>query len=87
MTLTKLNIPHPTADEIKAADIAFMNAYGKSFRKMRKEELAQMVINQSVNIVKFKNENMSLMKIGMAMYRQRNWYLKLIRRERNNDKK
>ena len=77
-------IPHPTTDEKKKIEIIFMQAYSKSFRQMRKEDMALMVVNQSHNYKKMEKQAHEVVKIGMAMKRQRDYYLKLIRKY--NDK-
>ncbi len=77
-------IPHPSTDEKKKIEILFMQAYSKSFRQMRKEDMALMVVNQSHNYKKMEKQAHEVVKIGLAMKRQRDYYLKLIRKY--NDK-
>ena len=77
-------IPHPSKDEKKRIEILFMNAYGKPYRQMRREDMALMVVNQSHNYKKMEKQAIDVVKIGLAMKRQRDYYLKLIRKY--NDK-
>ena len=82
----KLEIPSTNAEQNKRNEIAFIQAYGKSYRKMRKEELAQMIINQSLNVNKYKDENYKVAQIALAFRRQRNYFHKLLRKRDGLDK-
>jgi len=77
----KLNIPETNPQDNKRNEIAFEQAYGKSYRKMRKEELAQMIVNQSINVNKYKEENYKVAILGLTMKRQRDWFHKLCRKK------
>ena len=48
---------------------------------MRKEDMALMIVNQSQNNKKLVDDMQQLVGIGMAMKRQRDWYLKLCRKK------
>jgi len=73
------SIPRPTQDQKKSMEIGFMRSFGKSYNKMKKAELALMVINASNNYKKAYTAGVKVVQIGLAMKRQRNWYHKLIR--------
>jgi hypothetical protein len=77
----KLQIPDTNAAQNKKNEIAFMQAYGKSYRQMKKEELAQMIVNQSINVNKFKDENYKVAQLALIFRRQRNYFLKLCRKK------
>ena len=79
--MTKLEIPKTDAKMNKRNEVAFMQAYGKSYRQMKKEELAQMIMNQSMNVVKYREESYKIVKIALAIKRQRDWFLKLCRQK------
>ena len=79
-------IPIPTHDQSKQVEIVFMKQFGIAPRKMRKDVLAFMVVNQSSNVQKNQWEAQEVVKIGMAMKNQRDYYLKLIRGKNENNK-
>lgn len=72
-------IPRPTPEQKKLIETAFIKSFGKHYRTMRKEDMALMVLTQSTNFQKINREAYQVVKIGLAMKRQRDWYLKLIR--------
>jgi hypothetical protein len=82
----KLEIPPTNPQDNKRNEVAFEQAYGKSYRKMKKDELAQMIVNQSVNVMKFKDEAYKVSQIALAFRRQRDHYHKLIRQRDGLDK-
>lgn len=77
----KLQIPDTNAAQNKKNEVAFLQAYGKSYRQMKKEELAQMIVNQSINVNKFKDENYKVAQLALIFRRQRNYFLKLCRKK------
>ena len=79
-------IPIPTHDQSKQVEVVFMKQFGIAPRKFRKDVLAFMIVNQSSNVNKNQWEAEEVTKIGMAMKRQRDWYLKLIRNKSYNNK-
>ena len=79
--MIRLQVPKPSSNENKRNEIAFEQAYGLSYRKMRKDELAQMIVNQSLNVNKFKDENYKVAQLALAFRRQRNYFLKLCRKK------
>ena len=78
--MNKLQIPIPTKEQSKKVEVAFLKNFGTVPRKMRKDVLAFMVLNQSSNVQKTMWESNQVVGIGLAMKRQRDWYLKLIRK-------
>ena len=77
----KLQIPDTNAAQNKKNEVAFLQAYGKSYRQMRKDELAQMIMNQSLNVMKFKDENYKVAQLAVIYKRQRDYFLKLCRKK------
>ena len=77
--MNKLQIPIPTKEQSKKVEVAFLKNFGTVPRKMRKDVLAFMILNQSSNVQKIQWEAEQIVGIGMAMKRQRDYYLKLIR--------
>jgi len=77
----KVNIPKPTLDERIKLESKFTDAFGMSHRKISKDSLALMIVNQTANVNKTNRDAVMIAKIGLAMKRQRDWYLKLIRKK------
>jgi hypothetical protein len=77
----RLQVPETNAEQNKNNEKAFLKAYGKSYRQMRKDELAQMIINQSLNVMKFKYENYEVAQLAVIYKRQRDYFLKLCRKK------
>ncbi len=82
--MTKQQMPIPTREQIKAVEIVFLKNFGLVPRKIRKDILAFMVVNQSSNVQKTQWEAEQIVHIGLAMKRQRDYYLKLIRKIRED---
>jgi len=74
-------IPKPSIQQKKAIEIAFLKHFGTAYNKMKKEDLAFMVMNQSSNVQKLQWTANEVTKIGMAMKRQRDHYHTLIRKK------
>jgi len=72
-------IPKPSSQQKKAVEMAFLKHFGIAPSKMRKEDLAFMVMNQSSNVQKISWEAQQITMIGLAMKRQRDHYHKIIR--------
>ncbi len=81
-----LPLPPTNPEQNKRNEVAFMGAYGKSYRQMKKDELAQMIVNQSINVRKFQDEGYKVSKIALAFRRQRDHYHKLLRKRDGLDK-
>jgi hypothetical protein len=79
--MSKLEIPPTNTEQNKKNEVAFLQAYGKSYRQMRKDELAQMIMNQSLNVMKFKDENYKVAQLAVIYKRQRDYFLKLCRKK------
>lgn len=77
----KLQIPDTSTEQNKKNEVAFLQAYGKSYRQMRKDELAQMIMNQSLNVMKFKDENYKVAQLAVIYKRQRDYFHKLCRKK------
>ena len=77
--MSKQQMPIPTPEQIKQIEIVFLKNFGLSPRKIRKDILAFMVVNQSSNVQKVNWDANQIVGIGLAMKRQRDYYLKLIR--------
>ena len=75
------DIPHPTREQRKHLETAFLKSFGLNYTKMRKEDMALMILNQSTNYQKIAFDAVSISKIGLAMKRQRDHYHKLIRKK------
>ena len=72
-------IPRATPGQRKNLEIVFLKAFGKTYNKIRKEDMAFMIVNQSMNNKKLTEDMIQMAGIGLAMKRQRDYYLKLIR--------
>ena len=75
----KIPIPTPTTDQKIKMTMKFNDTFGIDWKKIRKEQLALMVINQSAHLTRSQKDQIELTKIGMALKRQRDWFHKLIR--------
>lgn len=73
-------IPRPDPEQKKLLETAFMKSFGKHYRTMRKEDMALMILTQSTNFQKINREAYEVVRIGLAMKRQRDYYHKLIRK-------
>lgn len=72
-------IIRPDAKERKALEIAFLQSFGKSYTKLRKEDLALMVFTQSANYQSLGKNVEQVAQIGIRMKTQRDWFHKLCR--------
>lgn len=73
-------IPRPrNKDDKKNLEIVFMKSFGKSYNKLKKEELAMMIFTLQQNYNKLHNDAYNVTRIGLAMKRQRDHYHKLLR--------
>ena len=80
----KIPIPTPTMNQKVNMTMKFNDAFGVSWKDMRKEQLGLMILNQTANVNASTNELLKGYKIYSAIKRQRDYYLKLIRKY--NDK-
>ena len=84
--MSKLQIPPTNPEQNKRNEVAFLQAYGKSHRQMKKDELAQMIVNQSINVKRFQDEGYKVSQIALAFRRQRDHFHKLLRKRDGLDK-
>jgi len=73
-------IPRPNEEQKKLIETAFIKSFGMPFRRMRKEDMAFMILTQSTNFNKINREAYEVVRIGMAMKRQRDTFHKNLRK-------
>ena len=75
-------VQSPTREQAKQIEIGFLQTYGKSYRKMEKDELALMIANQSSNYKTMEAQAYKIAELGQ-MYMNRWIVLRTIIRKRD----
>ena len=68
--MTTANIQSPTREQALQIEAGFIKAYGKSYTRMSKKDLACMVANQSKNYQKMEEQAHKIAELGY-MYKMR----------------
>ena len=72
-------VQSPTREQAKQIEIGFLQTYGKSYRKMKKDELALMIANQSSNYKTMEAQAYKIAELGHIMMKQRDVFKKILR--------
>ena len=78
-------VQSPTREQAKQIEIGFLQTYGKSYRKMKKDQLALMVANQSSNYKKMEEQAYKIAELGHIMMKQRDVFRKILRKRDGKD--
>jgi len=68
--MTTDNIQKPTREQQLQIEAGFIKAYGKSYTRMSKAELATMVANQSINYRKMEEQANQVAVLGNMYYKR-----------------
>ena len=73
------NIQKPTREQQLQIEAGFIKAYGKSYTRMSKAELATMVANQSINYRKMEEQANQIAKLGFMYHNRWKGLVKIVR--------
>lgn len=78
-------IQKPTREQQLQIEAGFIKAYGKSYTRMSKRELATMVANQSMNYKKMEEQAHKISTLGMMYYKRWKDLRGIVRKKEGKD--
>jgi hypothetical protein len=74
-------IPTVTKKQMVEIEASFIKAYGKSYNRMRKSDLAIMIANQSTNYKKIEEQANRISGLGIMYMNRWKSLVKIVRRD------